>query len=48
MLWMNPPFSMIGRVPNKIISDNANVVMIATQWVHQPWWEQCVDMAGGS
>ena len=45
---MNPPFSMIGRVLDKIRDDNANVVMIAPHWVHQPWWPQCVAMAGGS
>ena len=36
LLWMNPPFSMISRVLDKISAENANVVLIAPQWTHAP------------
>ena len=48
LLWMNPPFSMIPRVLEKIEAENANVVLIAPEWTRQPWWPKCVAMAGDS
>ena len=36
--WVNPPFSLIGRVINKIVADKAIATVIVPWWTSQVWW----------
>lgn len=36
--WVNPPFAIIHRVLNKIIEDQATVIMVIPIWTACPWF----------
>ena len=38
ILYMFPPFSLVGRVLQKIVEDRAEVVLVAPLWTTQPWF----------
>ncbi len=36
--YIFPPFSLIGRVVNKVVADRTRAVMIVPEWPTQHWW----------
>ena len=43
--YMNPPFSLIGQVLDKIRHDRASVTLIVPVWVGRPWWPRLMLMS---
>jgi hypothetical protein len=43
--YMNPPFSLISQVLEKIRQDRATVTIVVPAWVGRPWWPLLVSMA---
>lgn len=37
-LYCNPPFSMVGRVVDKLVADRARVMLVFPLWTNAPWW----------
>lgn len=37
-LWLNPPFSVLGKVVEKVAADAAKVVLICPHWTDQQWF----------
>ena len=33
-----PPFSLLPRVARKLLNDNSHAILVAPEWVAQPWW----------
>ena len=42
---MNPPFSKMTEVIEKIALENANVILIAPQWPSMRWYAQAMKLA---
>jgi hypothetical protein len=42
--WINPPFSMISRVLQKVEQDQATVTLLAPLWPGQPWFPKLLMM----
>ena len=38
LAWANPPFSIVGRMLDKIESDKATALIVVPMWRCQPWW----------
>jgi hypothetical protein len=38
VIWANPPFSMLGKVVDKIKTDEAKVLLVVPDWRSSPWW----------
>jgi hypothetical protein len=38
-LYMNPPFSMMGRVVQKILAEGATVMIVFPVWTTASWWQ---------
>ena len=45
MLWMNPPFSRIGEVVQKIAEDGAHAVLVVPDWPRRTWHKKAMRMA---
>lgn len=43
--WVNPPFSQVERVINKVVDERATATVIVPVWVAQPWWAPAVAAA---
>ena len=43
-LWVNPPFSMIGRILNKIKREKATATILAPLWPAQSWYPLLLEM----
>ncbi|XP_062596107.1 uncharacterized protein LOC134257519 [Saccostrea cucullata] len=41
--YLNPPFSLIGRVVRKICQDQAECVLVAPVWPTQPWFNRVLE-----
>jgi len=39
LLWMNPPFSKILDVVNKIKKERPRCLLLVPAWETEPWWE---------
>jgi hypothetical protein len=37
-MYANPPFSLLGRVLQKIITERPSIMLIAPEWPSRPWW----------
>ena len=42
MVWANPPFSMMGKVVSKMISDNAHGILIVPAWETTDWYPKAL------
>ena len=38
-LYANPPWTLIGRVLDKIAKDGARVLLVTQHWQEAPWYE---------
>ena len=38
VLWMNPPWSKLNEVINKLVMEQAKGILIAPIWKREPWW----------
>ena len=47
-LWLNPPFSMMDRVVDKLRDDNAHAILVMPDWPYMKWHKPAMDMAVGS
>ncbi|MCG8077514.1 MAG: hypothetical protein JAY75_14915 [Candidatus Thiodiazotropha taylori] len=53
MTWTNhlfyifPPFSLIGKVLQKIQEDQSQAVLVAPIWTTQSWWPSLLDLISG-
>ena len=53
MSWHNslnyafPPFSLIGRMVQKVVQDRAQVLVVVPQWEAQHWWSQLQQLTVG-
>jgi Reverse transcriptase (RNA-dependent DNA polymerase)/DNA N-6-adenine-methyltransferase (Dam) len=45
LLWMNPPFNVLGRVVAKVKSDQATVILVTPRTPDAPWWGHCDKMS---
>ena len=43
-MWCNPPYSMLGRVVEKIKTDGARGILIAPDWQTREWWGPLEDL----
>ena len=39
-----PPFSMVGKVVEKILEDDASGVLVVPWWPSQPWWGRLISL----
>ena len=37
-MWMNPPFSRMQEVVDKLARDRARAVVVAPAWTYTDWW----------
>jgi hypothetical protein len=37
-MYANPPFSLLGRVLQKIVAERPSILLIAPEWPSRPWW----------
>lgn len=44
--WINPPFSLIGRVISKLRADRAVATLIVPQWTGRYWWPLIAPQSG--
>ncbi|XP_060602200.1 uncharacterized protein LOC132755347 [Ruditapes philippinarum] len=44
LLYMFPPFSLIPKVLQKVIQDQAEVILVAPVWTTQGWWAQLLHL----
>ena len=44
LLWMNPPFDVIGDVVRKICADKARAILVVPEWRSRPWWKRLQDI----
>lgn len=44
-LWVNPPFSLIGRVLQHVERDKATITLLAPLWTAQPWYNKLLRLA---
>ena len=42
--YINPPFSLIGRVVRKICQDQAECVLVTPVWPTQPWFNRVLEV----
>lgn len=42
--WVNPPFSMIGRILQKVEMEGTTITLVAPLWPAQPWFPRLVQM----
>ncbi len=47
-LWLNPPFSMLGKVVDKLAKDKAHALLVAPDWRHTRWHKLALAMSVGS
>lgn len=45
LLWLNPPYSMMGKVVTKIKQDGAKGVLICPHWTTEPWYKEVKQIA---
>jgi len=45
LYYIFPPFSIIGKVVNKILIDNSNVILVVPDWPTQHWYPIVIKMA---
>ncbi len=43
-LWMNPPFSRLGEVVDKVRRDEAHCIMVVPDWGWAQWHKQLMLM----
>lgn len=43
--WINPPFSLLGKILQKIEQDKATATIIAPLWTGQPWFPRLLRLA---
>ena len=41
--YLNPPFSLVGRVLRKICQDEAECILVAPVWPTQPWFSRVLE-----
>lgn len=46
--WCNPPYSMMGRVVEKIKTDGVQGILIAPEWRTRDWWDPLNKMVEGA
>lgn len=39
ILWLNPPYSMMQRVVDKLREDQAHAILVAPEWPTKAWWQ---------
>ena len=42
--WANPPFSLIGRVLQKVAQEGSTITLLAPLWPGQPWFPRLLSM----
>jgi len=42
--YIFPPFSLMGKVLEKILTDKAEVIVVAPYWPTQPWFTTLIKM----
>ena len=40
LLWANPPFGMIGRVAEKLLTEPVRLAMCTPEWDTETWWRE--------
>ena len=45
LLWINPPFTRLEEVVNKVEKDQATCLFLCPNWPTAPWWEKLQGMA---
>lgn len=45
LLWLNPPFSLMSRVIQKIKEDQATCVLVCPHWTTEPWFQDVMKMS---
>ena len=43
-LYANPPWTLIGRVLDKIAKDGSRVLLVTTHWQEAPWYELLLEL----
>ena len=36
--YINPPWSLLNRVFDKLIQDESRALLVIPEWIHAPWW----------
>ena len=44
-VWANPPFSLIGRILQKVQSEGSTLTLLAPLWTGQPWFPRLMSMS---
>jgi hypothetical protein len=44
-LWVCPPFALVPRVLDKVLTEQATVSLVVPAWTNRPWWALLVRMA---
>ena len=45
LLWINPPFDLLGQVAEKVETDQAECLLLCRNWRTAPWFDKLQKMA---